>query len=73
MRTYPQRRKWILQDSPCPSVTEILSDYPLLKRSTYVSLLFSNNAHHMHVMYCSPISTWGAVPSKILCFYIHCR
>ena len=46
MRTYPQRRKWILQDSPCPSVTEILSDYPLLKRSTYVSLLFSNNAHH---------------------------
>ena len=47
MRTYPQRGKWILQDSPCPSVTEILSDYPLLKLSTYVSLLISNNAHHV--------------------------
>lgn len=38
MRTYPRRRKWIIQDSPCPSVTEIVSDYPLLKKSTYVSI-----------------------------------
>lgn len=34
MRTYPRRRKWIIQDSPSPSVTEIVSDYPLLKRNT---------------------------------------
>ena len=40
MRTYPRRRKRIIQDNPCLFVTEILSDYPFLKRNTYVRKLF---------------------------------
>ena len=38
-RTYPKQRVWITKASPAPSLTEIMSDFPLLKRSSYVSFI----------------------------------
>ena len=38
-RTYPMRRRYIMDVAEPPTVTEILSDYPLLKKSTYVSII----------------------------------
>lgn len=39
-RTYPKRRVWITKASPPPSLTEVMSDFPLLKRSSYVSFIY---------------------------------
>ena len=38
-RTYPKRRVWITKASPPPSLTEVMSDFPLLKRSSYVNFV----------------------------------
>lgn len=38
-RTYPMRRRYIMDVAEPPTVTEILSDYPLLKKGTYVSVI----------------------------------
>lgn len=38
-RTYPMRRRYIMDTVEPPTVVEILSDYPLLKKGTYVSII----------------------------------
>ena len=46
-RTYERRTEWIR--SECPTLTTILEEYPLLKKSSFVSSFVCVNCSYIHI------------------------